>query len=172
MIRFREIRLLRFAYTGYIAARIRLGYRSLASKRKRLSEDEYDRRLRLHHLRSANRLYDGVLRLQGLMIKIGQTIGSRADLVPEEYVRVLSRLQDEVPPRPFSVMRPHIERQLGARLEEVFAEFDPVPVAAASLAQVYKACLKDGRTVAVKVVYPNIERLVHTAPGIMEGSLW
>src|SRR2546427_3218453 len=77
MIRFREIRLLRFAYAGYIAARILLGYRRISAKKKMLSEDDYRQLLREHHVRSARRLYDGALRMQGLMIKIGQTLGSR-----------------------------------------------------------------------------------------------
>src|SRR2546428_2416515 len=125
MIRFQELKLLRFAYAGYIAGRIFVGYRLLSSKKHKLSEGEYRQRLRDYHLRSAHRIYTGVLRLQGLMIKIGQTLGSRGDLLPPEYIQVLSRLHDQVPPRPFHKMRPHIERQIGKRIEDVFAEFDP-----------------------------------------------
>jgi predicted unusual protein kinase regulating ubiquinone biosynthesis (AarF/ABC1/UbiB family) len=106
------------------------------------------------------------------MIKIGQTLGSRPDLLPQEYVQTLSRLQDKVPPRPFRRMKPHIEAQLGVPIEEAFAEFDTAPVAAASLAQVYRARLHDGRKVAVKVVYPNIERLVRTDLWILKAILW
>jgi predicted unusual protein kinase regulating ubiquinone biosynthesis (AarF/ABC1/UbiB family) len=69
-------------------------------------------------------------------------------------------------------MKPHIEAQLGCPIEEAFAEFDPTPVAAASLAQVYRARLRDGRRVAVKVVYPNIERLVRTDLWILKAILW
>jgi predicted unusual protein kinase regulating ubiquinone biosynthesis (AarF/ABC1/UbiB family) len=137
-----------------------------------MSENSYDRRVRRHHEKSARRIYRGVLRLQGLMIKIGQTLGSRPDLLPQEYVRTLSRLQDKVPPRPFRRMRPHIEAQLGVPIDEAFAEFDPRPIAAASLAQVYRARLHDGRRVAVKVVYPNIERLVRTDLWILKAILW
>ncbi len=172
MISIREMRLFRFAYAGGIAARILLGYRFLAARKKKLTPEAYQQRLHEHHLRSARRLYDGVLRLQGLMIKIGQTLGSRGDLLPDEYMQILSRLQDRVPPRPFHQMRPHIERQLGTPIEQVFAEFDPEPVAAASLAQVYRAQLKNGHRVAVKVVYPNIERLVRTDLWILKAVLW
>jgi len=167
-----EARPLRFAYAGGLVASILAGYKLLSLRRGRLSQEEYAEKLSAYHTRSAQQIYDAVLRLQGLMIKIGQTIGSRPDTFPEEYVRVLSRLQDQVPPRSWQSMRPHIEQQLRAPIEEIFAEFDTEPVAAASLAQVYKACLKDGRQVAVKVVYPNIERLVDTDLKLLRAVIW
>jgi len=168
----RDIGVVRLGYAGGMAARILLDYKALEMGQRRMSEDEYNRRLRRHHRQSARRIYRGTLRLQGLMIKIGQTLGSRPDLVPQEYVQILSRLQDSVPPRPFRRMRPHIEAQLGIPIEEAFAEFDTTPVAAASLAQVYRARLHDGRKVAVKVVYPNIKRLVRTDLWILKAILW
>lgn len=131
----REIRLFRFAYAASIIARILTGYRLLALRRGRMSPEQYSERLGALHQKGAEHVYNGVIDLKGLMIKIGQTIGSRADIFPEEYVRLLSRLQDKVPPRPFRIMRPHIERQLGGRIEDIFDEFDHKPVAAASLAQ-------------------------------------
>jgi len=167
-----EMRPLRFAYAGGLVASILTGYKLLSLRRGRLSQEEYQDRLSSYHTRSARQIYDGVVRLEGLMIKIGQTIGSRPDTFPEEYVRVLSRLQDQVPPRSWQSMRPHIERQLGRPIEDVFLEFNTEPVAAASLAQVYKARLKDGRQVAVKVVYPNIERLVDTDLKLLRAVIW
>jgi len=167
-----EMRPVRFAYAGGLVASILAGYKLLLFRRGRLAQEEYEERLSAYHTRSARQIYDAVLRLQGLMIKIGQTIGSRPDTFPEEYVRVLSRLQDQVPPRSWQSMRPHIERQLGAPIDEIFAEFATEPVAAASLAQVYKARLKDGRSVAVKVVYPNIERLVNTDLKLLRAVIW
>ena len=168
----RDVGIVRLGYAGGVAARILGGYKALDARKQRLGETIYAERLRRHHLKSARRIYGGTIRLQGLMIKIGQTLGSRPDLLPLEYVQVLSKLQDRVPPRPFRRMRPHIEQQLGVPIEEAFAEFDHTPVAAASLAQVYRARLYDGREVAVKVVYPNIERLVRSDLWILKAILW
>jgi predicted unusual protein kinase regulating ubiquinone biosynthesis (AarF/ABC1/UbiB family) len=168
----RDIGVVRLGYAGGVAARILGGYKALEMRQSRMSEDAYDRRVRRHHEKSARQIYRGVLRLQGLMIKIGQTLGSRPDLLPQEYIQTLSKLQDKVPPRPFHRMKPHIEAQLGCPIEEAFAEFDPRPIAAASLAQVYRARLHDDRNVAVKVVYPNIERLVRTDLWILKAILW
>lgn len=168
----RENRIFRFTYAATTAGRILAGYKLLSLRKKRLTPEEYERRLREHHRRSAERIFRGVVSLRGLMIKIGQTIGSRPDVFPEEYASVLSLLQDKVPPHPWKEMKPHIERELGRPIEQVFSEFDRTPVAAASLAQVYRAKLKDGRWVAVKVVYPKSPRLVKVDLSILRGLIW
>src|SRR5262245_21466649 len=113
-----------------------------------------------HHRRSAEGAYRLATRLEGLPIKVCQFLGSRADILPAEYVEVLSALQDRVPPRPFAQLRPYVEGELGSPLGDVFTEFDPVPLASASLAQVHRARLRDGREVAVKIQYPEIADLV------------
>jgi predicted unusual protein kinase regulating ubiquinone biosynthesis (AarF/ABC1/UbiB family) len=100
------------------------------------------------------------IKQQGLIIKTCQFLGSRADILMEEYVRTLSLVHDQVPPRPWAEMKPVIEGELGGRIEDLYAEFEERPVAAASLAQVYRARLHDGTRVAVKVQYPGIEQVV------------
>jgi aarF domain-containing kinase len=144
----------------WTASSIFVGYRRLAFSNRRRPPEEAARRLSAYHRRSAERVLKMATDLQGLLIKVGQLIGARADVFPDEYVEVLSRLHDTVPPRPFSIMRPLIEHELRAPIEDVFTEFNSTPIASASLAQVYRARLKDGRDVAVKVQYPDIEEIV------------
>jgi predicted unusual protein kinase regulating ubiquinone biosynthesis (AarF/ABC1/UbiB family) len=91
-------------------------------------------------------------------IKLGQWLSTRVDILPEPYLEVLAKLQDDVPPAPFSEIRPAIEAELG-RIEDTFEEFDPAPLSGASLGQVYLA-KHAGRQVIVKVARPNIERVI------------
>lgn len=109
--------------------------------------------------KNAQRLFKTILRLKGLFIKAGQYLSLRVDVLPDEYIRVLSALQDRVPPVPFAGIQRRVERELGKPLIELFAEIEEEPVASASLAQVHKAKLHDGRMAAVKVLYPGIENL-------------
>jgi predicted unusual protein kinase regulating ubiquinone biosynthesis (AarF/ABC1/UbiB family) len=138
--------------TGYLVAQ-RRAKRSTPERAARLWEEQ--------HQRSAPRLARLVLRLRGLLIKSGQYLSARPDLLPEAYIEALAGLQDAVPPRPYSLISRRIERELGAPPDRIFAEFGRRPVASASLAQVHRARLQDGRVVAVKVLYPGIEAEVH-----------
>jgi predicted unusual protein kinase regulating ubiquinone biosynthesis (AarF/ABC1/UbiB family) len=153
-------RVRRSARVLWTASSIFAGYRRVAWSNRNKPPAEAAQQLSQYHRRSAERILATANELQGLLIKVGQLIGARADVFPDEYVEVLSRLHDTVPPRPFSVMRPVIEHELRAPIEDVFREFDSTPIASASLAQVYRARLKDGLDVAVKVQYPDIEEIV------------
>src|SRR6266851_812496 len=93
-------------------------------------------------------------------IKIGQTLGTRADLLPLAYVKELATLQDNVPAFPTAEAFARIEAELGKSLAECYAEIDNEPIASASLGQVYRARLFSGEEVAVKVQRPDLERIV------------
>ncbi len=91
------------------------------------------------------------------VVKIGQSLSIRTDLLSPAYVRGLTSLQDQVPPFPTSVAREIIEEELGRPVDSIFSEFSAQPVAAASLGQVFKGRLRsDGREVAIKVQRPDI----------------
>lgn len=114
----------------------------------------------VHNRRRAIKIRTTALAMGGVLIKVGQFLSSRVDLLPPEYIEELALLQDEVPSVPFAEIRPVIERELGAPLEQLFAEFHEVPVAAASLGQVHAAKLRTGESVTVKVQRPTIDQIV------------
>ncbi len=103
------------------------------------------------------------VRLGGVMIKLGQFVSARVDILPPEIIEELAGLQDEVPAAPFQQMTPTLYRELGADWQARFRGMDEIPVAAASLGQAYRAKLAaNGDHVVIKVQRPGIESVVHT----------
>jgi predicted unusual protein kinase regulating ubiquinone biosynthesis (AarF/ABC1/UbiB family) len=105
-------------------------------------------------------LKEKLIELGPTFIKIGQSLGTRADLLPLSFVKALGELQDAVPPFPNEIAFARIEKELGKKINEVYQEFELEPVAAASLGQVYRARLYTGEEVAVKVQRPNLEGVI------------
>lgn len=95
-------------------------------------------------------------------IKLGQILSTRPDLIPEEITKELSKLQDQVPPFSFLDVRKQIETELGSTLEDLFKNFEAQPLAAASIGQVHRAVLMDGKKVVVKVQRLGIEENIRT----------
>src|SRR5579884_2149600 len=108
----------------------------------------------------AARLRMALEELGTTFIKLGQILSTRADLLPPEYQAELARLQDQAPPVPTETIRDILTEELGRPIEEVFATFDPVPLAAASIGQVHAATLRDGTEVVVKVRRPGVAEQV------------
>jgi ubiquinone biosynthesis protein len=97
-----------------------------------------------------------------IYVKFGQTLSTRKDLLPEDIAEELVKLQDRVPPFSVELARNIIEQQLGQSIETAFDEFEPQPLASASVAQVHTATLKTGEKVIVKVLRPDIEDKIHS----------
>ena len=112
-------------------------------------------------------LKEKLIELGPTFIKIGQSMGTRPDLLPLPFVIALGELQDSVPPFDNEVAFARMEKDLGRKINEVYAEFELEPVAAASLGQVYRARLHTGEEVAVKVQRPNLEAVIKGDLGIL-----
>jgi predicted unusual protein kinase regulating ubiquinone biosynthesis (AarF/ABC1/UbiB family) len=128
-------------------------------------------RLQKVHEANAERLTDGFSRLRGPLIKLGQVLSVLGGFLPPAYAIALERLQDDVPPRPFREVETRLKEALGPDALSKFGSFEREPVAAASLAQVHRATRLDGRPVAVKVLYPGIERLIRSDMGVIHTLL-
>ena len=112
------------------------------------------------HSTPAERVRMAVEELGPTFIKLGQILSTRADIVPPDLIHELEKLQDTVPPTPFPLIQAQVELELKRPLSELFATFDPVPVASASLGQVHLATLAGGEEAAVKVFRPGIEKVI------------
>jgi len=112
--------------------------------------------------RIAARYRELAVELGGVLIKLGQFLSTRVDVLPLEITRELAGLQDEVPAEPVAVILASIEADLATPIGEIFAEVEEAPLGAASLAQVHRARLCSGETVVIKALRPGIEVLVET----------
>uniref|UniRef100_A0A0E0E5Z3 ABC1 atypical kinase-like domain-containing protein n=1 Tax=Oryza meridionalis TaxID=40149 RepID=A0A0E0E5Z3_9ORYZ len=128
------------------------------------------------HERNARRVLNLMIELEGLWVKMGQYLSTRADVLPEPYINVLKQLQDSLPPRPLEEVRGTIEKELGKPMNDLFANFVLDPLATASIAQVHRATLVDGREVVVKIQHDGIKDIIledlKNAKSLVEWIAW
>lgn len=156
-------------WRAYLAAlRVAISYLWFDLARRVRGERWAARRAPALHARNGRRVHDSILRLRGLFIKAGQLASVLTNLLPEPFRAELEGLQDRVPASPPEAARARIEAELGAPVEALFVDFQPMPVASASLAQVHRARLATGlggdgqsvlRDVAVKVQHADIDAI-------------
>lgn len=161
----------RFARLTWMSTQIISSYYWIFSIRPRVFNKKPSRKeIKAIHRRNAKLFRRTAMELKGATIKIGQFLSLRVDILPREYIEEFSKLQDSVTPSPYEVIERTIVKEFGKPVDELFLEFEREAVAAASLAQVHRAKLKDGRIVAVKVQYPGLRRSVKADLAI--GKQW
>ncbi len=110
--------------------------------------------------RNARRMYRGFVNLRGVYIKLGQILSVMGTFLPKEYTQELEALQDDVPPASYKTIRSTFVKSFKKPPEEMFATFEQVPIAAASLGQVHQATNAAGDKLAVKILYPNVATII------------
>lgn len=130
---------------------------------------KYSENERFKELPVAMRLRLSFEELGPTFVKLGQLLAGRPDLIPPQFIEEFERLQDDVAGLPFAAIKKQVESELKRPLDEVFASFEEIPMAAASIGQVHGAVLKTGERVAVKVQRPGIERLIQNDISILRG---
>ncbi len=108
----------------------------------------------------ADELADDLEKLGPTFVKVGQLLSTRGDFLPQPYLDALERLQDQVEPFPYEEVERIVSSEIGGRISKLFSEFDTEPTAAASLAQVHRATMRDGRKVVVKIQRPGVREII------------
>jgi len=150
------------------AAWLYLTYR-LSKRGGRISDPT---RLEARSMRFARRFVRVATRFRGGLIKLGQVASLRVDVIPDAMTQELAKLQDRVPPHPFEEVAAQIRSELGQEPGKLFARFDSEALASASLGQVHRARDHEGRELAVKILYPGVERSVAVDLRMTRLALW
>ena len=116
----------------------------------------------------ADELAQDLEKMGPAFIKLGQLLSTRADFLPPAYIHALTRLQDKIDPFPFEQVKAIVSAELGVRISKAFSEFETKPLATASLGQVHRAAMHDGRVVVVKVQRPGIREIIAEDMAVLE----
>ncbi|CAN1324100.1 Uncharacterized protein sll0095 [Linum perenne] len=152
---------------------IYLDYKALQQREKWTSPNKRVDLWEKAHERNAKRLLNLMIQLEGLWVKFGQYLSTRADVLPRAYINLLKQLQDALPPRH---IRTTVQTELGHAPDDLFSYFDETPLATASIAQVHRATLKNGLEVVVKVQHEGIKTIIledlKNAKAIIDWIAW
>ncbi|KAK2982896.1 hypothetical protein RJ640_003552 [Escallonia rubra] len=139
---------------------IYLDYKALQQREKWTNKSKRATLWEKAHQRNAKRVLRLIIELEGLWVKLGQYLSTRADVLPDAYIRLLRQLQDSLPPRRLEEVCRSIQKELGMSMDDLFLNFVEVPLATASIAQVHRATLRDGQEVVVKVQHEGIKTVI------------
>lgn len=150
----------RFFKLGGLSAKVATSYFGERIKQAFLSDDGRKESLSKTNIVNARRVVETFGQLKGAVMKLGQQISLAADILPPEVTQILSTLQSSAPPVPFAQLREQFAAELGKQPEELFEAIEEEACASASIGQVHRARMKDGREVAVKIQYPGVDEMV------------
>lgn len=145
---------------GKLTGRVGASYLGQKVKKLFLTPEESERSLSDAHKRNAQRIATTLGELKGAVMKLGQMASLQSDLLPPEITGILSGLQNAAQPMDYQVIKGQIEQELGSRFTTEIVDFEEQAFASASIGQVHRGTLRDGRRVAIKVQYPDIDGML------------
>jgi predicted unusual protein kinase regulating ubiquinone biosynthesis (AarF/ABC1/UbiB family) len=145
---------------GGLVSQVSSSYLWTSLRKPFLNSERHERELLETHIRNARRIVESSKQLRGAFMKLVQMLSMRDDLLPAEAIDLLKTTRAGVPPMDYGMIAQQVRRELGKRPDQLFAGFEPVAFAAASLGQVHRGRLRSGEEVAVKVQYPGIDTTV------------